>query len=827
MKRLALILFVTVLTYSANAQFLIPEFEQPVLLKNLSNNSEETNPVLFKNGSEILYHRIYLDENGEEAEGKDIWSSKIDAKKTEKLADTATYAKVWEEPIRLFRDGEVDGLNSVFGMSEDGVRLYLINTIFTKDTFEQKLVILEREVKNEKIKGWKKEFVELSIPGIVLDGRYIDISINHSEDIILVSMGNTLRSRNQDLFVSHKQSNGKWSKLLNLGNTINTNRLEITPFLSKDKKRLYFSSNGHKGYGDVDVFVSTRLDDSWQKWSRPLNLGEPINTKDADEFFVINGKDEAYFVSDRDPNSTYFDIYAAHATGKFIVPNIDSVNGQFYFNQLPVSNVEMEIYDVDGNLIDLIVTDQEGKFNFIKLAADEDYVIQLADASDTELVGGMLYFLDESGERKKRYLMTENGVFKSANSIEKKELIKGMYVYNKQPKPTFPIVILDANDFVIDTILTDSKGAFEYEKLIYDEVFTMYPHDVDVINTSLADLYLVDENGKRTRSFNLKHAETGNGVLLLNSLPIANSVVKVFDVNGNLIETILTNEEGSFSYKKLRMSEDMVLQVETDDATDLVGGIVYLTDENNKKKRFFIQEGNSLVAPNALGKETVYGTFNYKTLPAGGIALEVIDQNGIPIDTIYTDKNGSFSYEKMTLDKNYSIKPLDVSEYELTDMNLFLTDKKGNKIQSANSSKDGGFAFSTSKIVAKKKKETKKENPSEKVEDDLIDKNIYFSFASREVIINERNKLVKIAEELKNTTKKIKITGHTDSIDSEKVNQRVGLERAEAVKKILLELGINENQIQIDSKGELSPVAPNSTIRGRELNRRVEIKMLQ
>ncbi|MEQ8907807.1 MAG: OmpA family protein [Vicingaceae bacterium] len=827
MKQIAFLFLALLTTLSVSAQFLVPEFDRPVKVRDLSNESEETTPILFNQSTEILYHRIYLNDNGDEveAEGKDIWYSKVDEKKTAKLSDTATLKKAWEAPYRFFKDGEVDGLNAVFGMSEDGVRIYMINTTFTKDTFEQKLVYLEREVKNEKVKGWKKELVDIEIPGLVLDGRNADISINQEEDIILVSVGSSLRSLNQDLFVSLKQKNGSWGKLINLGNTVNTNRTEITPFLSKDKKRLYFSSNGHPGFGDVDVFVSTRLDDSWKKWSRPLNLGEPINSKDADEFFVISGKDEAYLVSDRDPNSDYFDIYYAHATGKFIVPNIDSVKGNFYFNQLPVANVEMEVYDIDGNLIDIIVTDQDGKFNFVKLSADEDYVIQLADANDTELIGGMLYFLDEEGEKKKRYVMTESGVFKSAEKIDKKELIQGMYVYNKEPKAAFPIVIEDVNSFPIDTVLTDEKGKFEYQKLVYDDVFTMYPQDVTDIDVSMADLYLTDENGERTRTFTLIHQETGKGTLMLNSLPIANSVVKVYDVNGNLIETILTNEDGSFSYKKLSMTEDMVLEVEAEDNVDLVGGIVYLTNEKQQQKRYFIQKGNSLVEPGALGKETVYGKFNYKKLPAGGVALEVIDQNGMPIDTIYTDENGFFSYEKMNLDKNYSIQPLDASDYEIDDLNLFLTDKNGNKTQDAVSSKDGGFSFASTAAKAQLSTEKKKAEEALKPLKQSSPNVIHFDFASRAIVGKELSKLKNIASKVKNSNGLVQLIGHTDAVDTEKVNQRVGLERAQAVKDALVRMGVKAEQIELSSKGELSPVASNKTAAGRAENRRVEIKM--
>ena len=82
---------------------------------------------------------------------------------------------------------------------------------------------------------------------------------------------------NTDIWLSEKVDD-YWSEPINLGEVINTEFGERTPYLSLDKKKLYFSSNGHKGYGEQDVFVSERLDmNSWVSWSKPRNLGDGVN----------------------------------------------------------------------------------------------------------------------------------------------------------------------------------------------------------------------------------------------------------------------------------------------------------------------------------------------------------------------------------------------------------------------------------------------------------------------------------------------------------------------------------------------------------------------
>jgi len=83
---------------------------------------------------------------------------------------------------------------------------------------------------------------------------------------------------NLDIYVSEKTNDG-WSKPFNIGAIINTPYAERSPFLHPDMKTLYFSSDGHAGLGKLDVFKTTRLNDtSWTEWSEPVNLGKGINS---------------------------------------------------------------------------------------------------------------------------------------------------------------------------------------------------------------------------------------------------------------------------------------------------------------------------------------------------------------------------------------------------------------------------------------------------------------------------------------------------------------------------------------------------------------------
>jgi outer membrane protein OmpA-like peptidoglycan-associated protein len=79
---------------------------------------------------------------------------------------------------------------------------------------------------------------------------------------------------------------------------INTDNVEMSPFLASDGVTLYFASNRPGGFGSNDIWMTRRLDDTWQKWSEPVNLGAGVNTPQWDSYYSIAASgDCAYMVS--------------------------------------------------------------------------------------------------------------------------------------------------------------------------------------------------------------------------------------------------------------------------------------------------------------------------------------------------------------------------------------------------------------------------------------------------------------------------------------------------------------------------------------------------
>jgi outer membrane protein OmpA-like peptidoglycan-associated protein len=115
-----------------------------------------------------------------------------------------------------------------------------------------------------------------------------------------------------DIWKSSLKEDGTWQEPENLGNTINSDGNEQSPFIHFDNQTLYFSSDGQIGMGGLDIFVAKLQPDG--AWATPKNLGYPINTYRDEDGLIVNAKGTtAYFSSDRDPEKGRdiftFDLY--------------------------------------------------------------------------------------------------------------------------------------------------------------------------------------------------------------------------------------------------------------------------------------------------------------------------------------------------------------------------------------------------------------------------------------------------------------------------------------------------------------------------------------
>ncbi|MEL6537301.1 MAG: hypothetical protein AAFQ98_17905, partial [Bacteroidota bacterium] len=112
----------------------------------------------------------------------------------------------------------------------------------------------------------------------------------------------------EDLYVAYRQLDGSYTGLKNLGDDLNTELQEMTPYLAPDGITLYFASNRNQGTGR-DLYLSQRLDDTYRSWSSPEPLDTTINSPGIELYLAIDAQQEwAYFTSNQNSEG-YGDFY--------------------------------------------------------------------------------------------------------------------------------------------------------------------------------------------------------------------------------------------------------------------------------------------------------------------------------------------------------------------------------------------------------------------------------------------------------------------------------------------------------------------------------------
>ena len=321
MKYFSCILFL-VIPFLSRAQSL--DFKDVMRLPTtINSNVEESMPLLSPDKKTLYFSRMLDPENmGGVFSGSDVWTSHVDG-------TTGRWGKASNREL----DVNTKGNNTVVGMNKDASILYLMNTLSGKPPKGVHFI--------KKVGGaWSKPEL-MRIPNLETDG-FLGVYVSPDFEVIFLSMKGQDSFGEEDLYVTTRDSLGNWSRPINLGTTINTKGFEISPFLSADKKRLYFASNGHPGFGDADIFFCDRLYDSWEVWSAPRNLGENLNSKGFDAFFSIYNDSVAYFSSNRSGGLS--DIYSAKVAPQ--TAPIKDVTSRRYLS-------DKEIKDLFGTQLDL------------------------------------------------------------------------------------------------------------------------------------------------------------------------------------------------------------------------------------------------------------------------------------------------------------------------------------------------------------------------------------------------------------------------------------------------------------------------------------------
>ena len=249
---------------------------------------------------------------------------------------------------------------------------------FTKD---MKTVYFSANNYVKKKKGKKKStsYIQLFVANITEEGEWTNMKmvpfnsdkfstghpVLNRDDSKLYFVSDRPESIGKtDIFVVDVYEDGSFSEPRNLGPKINTPERDMFPFIGKDNV-LYFSSDGYRGHGELDVYASKIFDSTV---STPINLEEPVNSEHDDFAYIIDDhKHRGYFSSNREGGHGDDDIYSFVASPPIYIECKQAIAGvvKDIDTQELIPDVLIILYDAKGiELQSFISSKDEGSFSF-------------------------------------------------------------------------------------------------------------------------------------------------------------------------------------------------------------------------------------------------------------------------------------------------------------------------------------------------------------------------------------------------------------------------------------------------------------------------------
>jgi OmpA-OmpF porin, OOP family len=264
---------------------------------------DEQNPMITPDGKTLFFTISNHPQNtGGVRDPGDIWFS------------TWTGSQ-WSAPVHggpLLNDR---GYNGVAGFAANGQHMYLFGHYDASGVARTQGIAKSART----TEGWAR-------PENILIPYFQNKSSFHSGYVtpdgnIFIYSAETYGSHGvDDLYVTLRDEKGKWSEPKNLGPVINTQFQELAPSLSADGKTLYFSSNGRKGFGSFDIYSSQRLDETFTRWTEPVNLGPEVNSEGRELFYrSFEQQDLSVFTSTKNSDG-YGDIKFVHRKSEAELP---------------------------------------------------------------------------------------------------------------------------------------------------------------------------------------------------------------------------------------------------------------------------------------------------------------------------------------------------------------------------------------------------------------------------------------------------------------------------------------------------------------------------
>lgn len=298
------------------------------LSEKINSEFSEMRPLISPDGKTLYFsRRNHPDNIGGSKDYEDIWFSEMDTVNGE-----------WMAAQNIGSVLNNDGPNFISSITPDGNTLVVLLGNEYKPNGKMAAGV---SISTRTADGWSKP-QNLEIPNNYNLSEKANFYMANNRKAIIMAVERDDSYGDRDLYVSFLEEGNKWTEPMNLGSTVNTASEESAPFLAADDETLYFSSSGFSGYGGSDIYVTRRLDDTWQNWSEPENLGPDINSENDDEFFNIPASGEYAYYS-REITEENMDIYRIELPVFYRPAPVVTVKGKVY-NSKTNEPIEAKIF---------------------------------------------------------------------------------------------------------------------------------------------------------------------------------------------------------------------------------------------------------------------------------------------------------------------------------------------------------------------------------------------------------------------------------------------------------------------------------------------------
>jgi outer membrane protein OmpA-like peptidoglycan-associated protein len=275
---------------------LADQFATPVKRENLGPqvncSGGDISPVITADGKRLYFGRYPFVGNVGDPTTEDIWYTDVKPDGT------------WGPAVNVGQPLNNYSSNFLISITPDRNQVVVGNTYYSNGA--PKGAGISTAIMTEN--GWSVPR-DIRIDQYYNNSTYSELSLDPSGMVLLMTVEREDTRGQRDIYVSKRKRDGSFSVPVNCGKTINTWGNEVSPFIAADGVTVFFATDGRRGYGDFDIWMTRRLDDTWTSWSEPVNVGPSINTDGWDAYFTIPAKADYAYLSASNPDNNSLDLY--------------------------------------------------------------------------------------------------------------------------------------------------------------------------------------------------------------------------------------------------------------------------------------------------------------------------------------------------------------------------------------------------------------------------------------------------------------------------------------------------------------------------------------